>query len=386
MFTGEGENTRLSRITNSRWSMSAFGTASSAAMTSDDTVYSLTPLYHPSGLMMSIGGAIAGGARLALTANFEASTFWDESRRYGATIVSYTWTMLHELAVAPDNPGERHHSIRLFIGSGMPVGMWQRVQTRFRPARVLEFYAATEAGAILVNLTGKKAGSMGRPLPGSSEVRIAAYDVTSDKYFLGDDGFVKECAVDEIGMLLVRARSAQEPAAAPPLRGLFARGDAWIPTRDLFRRDEDGDYWRVDNLTDVIFSAAGPVFRGPIRDALGSLPGVDLAVAYGVLPSGAEHEVAVAAVTLVAGAELHQRDLVAALSSLPLEQRPSFVHVVPEIPVTTWFRPVTASLRKAGVPKPGRKTKAWYLDVNSGAYKPLTEAAQRRLSAAGAGA
>jgi len=379
MFTGEGEQTRLSRITNSRWAMSAFGTASSAAMTSDDTVYSLTPLYHPSGLMMSIGGAIAGGARLALTTSFDASTFWDESRRYGATIVSYTWTMLHELVVAPDNLGERHHSVRLFIGSGMPVGMWQRVQTRFRPARVLEFYAATETGAILVNLTGKKPGSMGRSLPGTSHVKIAAYDITTDQYVLGEDGFARECDIDEIGMLLARARPAQEPTSTL-LRGLFARGDAWISTRDLFRRDEAGDYWRVDNINEVIHTAAGPVYRGPIRDALGGLPQVDLAVAYGVPAPNGEHEVAIAAVTLAAAGELHQRDLVAALSSIPLEQRPAFVQVVEQIPVTTWFRPLTSSLRKAGVPKPGKKTKAWYLDAKAGVYKPLTEAAQRRLA------
>ena len=47
----------------------------------------------------------------------------------------------------------------------MPRSLWRRVQARFKPARVLEFYAATEAGAILVNLSGLKEGCMGRPLP-----------------------------------------------------------------------------------------------------------------------------------------------------------------------------------------------------------------------------
>ena len=32
VFSGEGENTRMSRITNRRWAQSAFGTASSAAL------------------------------------------------------------------------------------------------------------------------------------------------------------------------------------------------------------------------------------------------------------------------------------------------------------------------------------------------------------------
>ena len=96
--------TRMSRITNRRWAMSAFGTASSAALGSGDTVYSVTPLYHPSGLMMSVGGAIAGGARLAMATRFDPSTFWEEVRRYGVTVASYTWTLLHDLVEAPPDP------------------------------------------------------------------------------------------------------------------------------------------------------------------------------------------------------------------------------------------------------------------------------------------
>ncbi len=66
LFTGGGEGLRASRITNGRWAISAFGTASAAALTESDTVYSLTPIYHASGLLMSVGGAVASGARIAL--------------------------------------------------------------------------------------------------------------------------------------------------------------------------------------------------------------------------------------------------------------------------------------------------------------------------------
>ncbi len=66
LFTGAGERTRANRITNGRWALSAFGTASSAALSDLDTVYSATPVYHPSALLMTIGGAVAGGSRLAV--------------------------------------------------------------------------------------------------------------------------------------------------------------------------------------------------------------------------------------------------------------------------------------------------------------------------------
>jgi putative long chain acyl-CoA synthase len=335
--------------------------------------------------MMSIGGAVAGAARFAMATNFDPTTFWDEVRRYGVTVASYTWTLLHDLVQAPPHPGERHHPVRLFIGSGMPRGLWRRVQERFMPARVLEFYASTEAGAVLVNLRGAKTGAMGRPLPGSAEVRIAAYDLRSGaargsagRLLLGADGFAIECGVDEIGMLLARVQP-NELLSSTPLRGVFSREDAWLQTGDLFRRDADGDFWRIDNVAEVIRTADGPVFAGPIRDALGDLPAVDLVVAYGLAPNGAEHEIAVAAVTLRSGHELVARDIESALGGLPRSARPAIVQVVDAIPVTTWFRPITGPLREAGIPEPEEETKAWYRDRDRDDYRPLSGAARRRL-------
>ncbi|HEX8977441.1 MAG TPA: AMP-binding protein [Solirubrobacteraceae bacterium] len=370
LFTGEREETRMSRITNGRWVTSAFGTASSAALSGGDTVYSVTPLYHPSGLMMSIGGAIAGGARLAMATRFEPATFWEEVRRYGVTVASYTWTLLHDLVEAPPHPGERYHPLRLFIGSGMPSGLWRRVERRFAPARVLEFYASTETGAILVNLRDAKPGSMGRPLPGSPEVRIAAYDADSGQLILGEDGFVKTCGTDEVGMLLVRART-RETTATLALRGVFARDDAWLATSDLFRRDADGDYWRMDGVRQFVRGRRGPVFTTPIRDALSDLPAVDLAVAYGVRPARRKSDVAIAAVTLREGYELTAEDLAAAVGGLDPDSRPEIVQVLDSLPVTTWYRPMTGPLREAGMPEPGEGREIWKLERGRRTYRRL---------------
>jgi putative long chain acyl-CoA synthase len=381
LFTAEGAGTRMSRITNRRWAQSAFGTASSAALSSADTVYSVTPLYHPSGLMMSIGGAIAGDARLAMARSFDPATFWEEVRRYGVTVASYTWTLLHDLVEAPPERGERFHRVRLFIGSGMPRNLWRRVEARFRPARVLEFYASAETGAILANLSGAKPGSMGRPLPGGAEVRIAAYDVEAERLVLGPGGLVRESEPEEVGMLLTRVRPPV-PSAMTPLRGVFSSGDAWLSTGDLFRRDTDGDYWRVDSVAEMIRTATGVVFTAPIRDALGALPSVDLAVAYGVSPGGSQTEIAVAALTIRRDCELEPEDVTAALRSLERRRRPMIVRVVDEIPLTTWYRPRTGPLREEGVPEPGGELPVWCLNARGDRYVPLTAASQRRLARA----
>ncbi len=376
-FSGEGErSTRANRITNGRFALSAFGTASAAALTPSDTVYAVTPIYHPSGLLMSIGGAIAGGSRLALARHFDPETYWEEVRRYGVTVASYTWTMLREIADAQHQSGEEHHPVRLFIGAGMPRGLWKRTVERFAPARVLEFYASTEGEAILVNVSAQKAGSKGRPLPGSADMRLAAYDLDAGHLVLRDDGFAREARTDEVGMLLTRVRGVITTSESP-LRGVFERDDAWLQTDDLFRRDEDGDFWLVDHAPAVLHTVHGPVPAFPIHDALGDLEAIDLAAVYGVTGKKGEVYVCVA-VTLREGDEIDAVDLAGTFAGLPAKERPDIVHVVDSIPVTTWFRPVTRELREAGVPKPGKNV--WRRD--GGVYRRLTAKAREKLARA----
>ncbi|WP_344827982.1 AMP-binding protein [Actinocorallia longicatena] len=362
LFTGEGEATRASRITNRRWALSAFGTAGSAALSPADTVYSLTPLHHPSAILTAIGGAVAGGSRIALARHYDPATFWDEARRYGVTVVSYTWTLLHGLAEAPPHPGERHHAVRLFIGSGMPRGLWRRLETRFAPARVLEFYASTSGEVVLVNVTGKKTGSLGRPLPGSARVRIAAYDLKRGMLVPGSDGFAVRCGPGETGMLLARGATAPDP-----LRGVFAAGDSWAPTGDLFQRDRDGDYWMVGRAGELVRTPKGPVPTGLARDRIGDVPGVDLAVAYGI-PSG-RFELLAAAVTL--RTPVGAADFTAAFP----DDGPSLIRVVDELPANAYARLLTAGLRAEGVPAEGTA----YFRAEDGTYQPLTDVARERL-------
>jgi putative long chain acyl-CoA synthase len=381
LFTGRGDGTRVNRITNRRWAVSAFGTASAAALSASDTVYCVTPIHHASAVLTSIGGAVAGGSRLALATRFEPSTFWDEVRRYGVTIVSYTWTLVRELLEAPRDPAERHHPVRLFIGSGMPKGLWRRTLNRFAPAGVLEFYASTEGEAVLVNLSGEKIGAKGRRLPGSAQIRIAAYDAEAGRLIEGHDGFAIECAADEVGMLLARVDTHHGLTPGTALRGVFAKNDAWLATGDLFRRDLDGDYWHIDDVSALIRTADGVVPSVPIEDALGDLDAIDLVVAHGVPGESDGYDIAVASVTLRKGRRLDAKSITAALARLDANQQPAVVRVVPEIPLTTWFRPIKSALRNEPLPGPGKRGAAWYHDPATGRYRAKRQTAARRSAA-----
>ncbi len=368
VFTSEGAGTRAVQITNKRWALSALGTASAAALKPSDTVYSVTPIHHSSALLMSVGGAVAGGARFAMATATDPDTFWDEVRRYGATHVSYTWTSLRELTYAPSHRNEQHHPIRMFLGSGMPRNLWTRVAERFPDTRILEFYASAEGEAILANLTGQKPGSMGRPIPGTAEVRVAAYDLVAHELEQTSNGVARECLADEVGLLLTRVAPA-DLVIGTPLRGVFAVGDAWRSSGDLFLRDEQGDHWLVGSLDEVLETEHGPVLPAGTRFCLGSLPGSDLVVAYGV--SEGDTDILVGAMTVLPDADVSPAQLDKVFDRLPRSQRPRYVQVVASIPLTTWMRPIWRELQKKGVPRAARGKRVFRLDVDGAHYEQL---------------
>jgi putative long chain acyl-CoA synthase len=368
LFTGDGPSTRARMITNARWARAAFGTATSAELGPGDTVFSVNPIHHPSGLLMSLGGAVASGARFSMASRFDPDTFWNETRRYGVTVVSYTWTQLRDLVEAPPHPGEQHHAIRTFIGSGMPVGLWHRVIERFAPARVVEYYASAQTDAILVNMPGAKVGCVGTPLPGSPELRIARIDEKTRRLALRADGSAEECRPREIGMLLSRVEPGMSQPSRP-LRGLFAPGDAWLLTGDLFYRDEDGDFWLAGSADSLVTTAHGVVGGSAVEDALGFLDAIDMSVTYAV-PGADGDDLAVTAITLRSGRLLDAEDLSAALGQLPPDRRPHVVHVVERIPTSTAHRPLPSAFAEGGRPAPGPGV--YQLDPLSGEYRTTT--------------
>ena len=363
------------QITNFRWALSAFGTASAANLGSGDTVYCLTPLHHQSGLLVSLGGAVVGGTRIALSRGLRPDRFVHELRQYGVTVVSYTWAMMQEIIDDPSFVLNGTHPVRLFIGSGMPSGLWHRVEDAFSPAHVVEFFTTTDGQAVLANVSGAKIGSEGRPLPGGGQIALAAYDVDDDLILEGDDGFVARAEPNEVGVLLARPRGPVDPTAAIK-RGVFAPGDTWVSTEFLFRRDDVGDYWMVDNRRSVIRTPRGAVFGKEISNALGQIEAIDIAVTYRVAVD--DHELAVTALRLRPGGSVQTAELTEALSQLPVGVAPDVVYVAPAMPLNASYRPVLRTLRTNGVPNPSWPS--WYLDAANGAFERLTAQAYTELT------
>ena len=137
--------------------------------------------------------------------------------------------MLREVIDDPAFSLTGSHPVRLFIGSGMPTGLWRRVIDVFKPAHVLEFFATTDGQAVLANVSGAKLGSKGRALPGGGDVELAAYDAEDDLILEDNHGFVRKADTNEVGVLLAHPRGPVDPTASVK-RGVFAAADTWVST------------------------------------------------------------------------------------------------------------------------------------------------------------
>src|SRR5690606_24529775 len=247
---------------------------------------------------------------------------------------------------APPVLGEKNNPVRLFAGSGMRPDVWRRLVDRFGPVGVLEFYASTEANTVLANAAGKKIGSVGRPLPGSPEVAIAAYDVATQELVHDSKGRLVRARLDEAGMLVARLsqRAGADIAHIDPkrlLRDAFEPGDIWFVTGDLMKVDAMGDYWFVDRPSYMINTRQGPVASTRIEDGLYDCQCVALCVAGpSPDPDDPAIQIPVAAIQLHPDTALDLDALAQAVVALPDYARPLHIRVVDEIPLTDGFRPI----------------------------------------------
>jgi putative long chain acyl-CoA synthase len=386
MFSiGKVGQLRSVRITNRRWAFSAYGAAAACTLSSKDTVYCCLPLHHPAGILVSAGGALVGGSRIALASRFAPDLFWKEVRRYGATIVFYAGEMCRELVNAPTEPFEHNHPLRLFAGSGMRKDVWRRLTDRFRVG-VLEFYASTEGNSILANASGEKIGALGRPLPGATHMAVAKYDFDSGQFFKDAAGFYVRCDVNEPGIMIAHVDPVH-PWSQDPDRdsyhsiheNVFKHGDKWFVSQDVVRMDEDGDYWFVDRISNMMKTTRGAVASRQVEDALYQIPSVQLAVVIGIPIPGTNRSMPVASIKLQGSLTLDPEELLTTVTTnLRFEERPKFVRIVKDLSMTDGFRPIKAYLRKAGVDPNDSEVPTYWYNSEQESYLPLDVSGYRQ--------
>ncbi len=152
---------KAAKITHSRAlrAMYAFGAAAKAV--ADDKAYICLPMYHTVGGLIGVGLALPFGGSAFIRERFSARSFWTDVIEQGCTTFAYIGELCRYLVNAPASSTDRAHKIRACTGNGLRPDIFSTFQSRFGIANVLEFYAATEGNAVMINFDSRP-GAIGR--------------------------------------------------------------------------------------------------------------------------------------------------------------------------------------------------------------------------------
>mgnify|MGYP001027101402 CR=1 FL=1 len=229
------------------------------------------------------------------------SRFWSIIERHGVTILYTAPTAIRAFIRAGDEWPNKHDlsSLRLLGSVGEPINpeawTWYHRVIGGGRCPIVDTWWQTETGAIM--LTTLPGASYSKP--GSTGLPLFGVDIAVVK----DRG--EECKPNEGGKLVVRK---PWPSMARTLWGDDERfrKTYWdvIPnvyfTGDGARRDEDGYFWVVGRIDDVLNVAGHRIGTAEIESALVSHPAVAEAAAVG-RPDELKGQALVVFVTLKAG-------------------------------------------------------------------------------------
>ncbi len=259
-----------------------------AAMTADDVVLLVLPLFHIYGLNAGLGLAAKVGATCVLMDRFDPAKALAAIRDLGVTHVGGAPPMY----VAWSAEGALRESmtgVRLFVSgaAALPVEVFETFQG-ITGKPIWEGYGLTECSPVVASTLVSqvpKPGSVGKPLPG---VEISLRD---------EDG--RDVVEGDPGELWVRGRNL--------LTGYWPDGaggpdeDGWFHTGDVAIVDDDGDYHLVDRRRDLIIVSGFNVYPREVEEVLVSHPAVAEAAVLG-MPHPITGESVRAVIVLRAGA------------------------------------------------------------------------------------
>ena len=375
---------KASTMSHYRWNraLAGFG-LSGVRLKKDDVLLCPLPMYHNNALTVGLGCVLAAGACMAIEEHFSASKFWDQARASGATAAIYIGEICRYLLNQEPGPGDRDHSIRVMTGNGLRPEIWDQFTERFGIDRICEFYAASECNIAFVNAFNVPRSTGYCPM----DYALVEYDPETGEPRRGADGRLSKVGKGGVGLLLSGISSSQpfdgytDPVATEKkiVRDAFEDGDAWFISGDLMMDQGLKHASFVDRLGDTFRWKGENVATTEVEAAVGTQPGVDQAVVYGVPVSGADGKAGMAAIRLNDDAEFDGAAMAESLrSSLPSYAVPLFIRISAELEHTSTFKSRKTELREQAFDTSAFDEPVYVLTKKKG-YVPFYDGAEKDL-------
>ena len=255
------------------WIRAALSGIRNSYVREGDVVYNCLPMYQSAAWVANVYRALVAGIPCAMDPAFSASSFWDRTRHYGATLVFTLGAMHMFLLNAPERDDDADNPVRVAGFVPTPDHLVPVFKERFGLEQIFQGYGQSEVLG-LVNRA-----------PGASYPPNALGDVDDgiEVRLLDDDD--NEVAPGETGEFCVRPT---EPHAIfngywnNPEATVRAFRNLWYHTGDLGRQDDEGNYYFVDRKQDFIRFKGRNISSFGVEAAISAHPSVMQCAVHGV--------------------------------------------------------------------------------------------------------
>jgi long-chain acyl-CoA synthetase len=266
-------------------------------MTPDDVGLCALPLFHCFGQNFIMNALVAAGGTMVLQERFVPAEFLAAIARRRVTIL-YAVPTMYILLLAGDLAAHDLSSLRLaFSAAAMLPGDVESRWTAASGLPVSQGYGLTESSpaATYNHEHSHRPGSVGTPIE-NVEVRVV-------------DEQDREVRDGELGEIVIRGPNVMRGYLGKPEDTAWTLRGGWLHSGDIGRRDEDGYFYVVDRVKDMVNVAGFKVFPREVEEVLFEHPAVAEAAVLG-RPDPIKGEVVRACVVLRPGHSATADDLI----------------------------------------------------------------------------
>jgi long-chain acyl-CoA synthetase len=239
-----------------------------------DIILAVIPFFHVYGMTIAMNLGVLIGAELILLPKFHTKEVLQLINKHRPTIFPGIQAMYLAIGNYPEVRKYDLTSIEAALSGAGPL--MHEVQERFEhltQARIVEGYGLSEASPVThANpiFGRRKSGSIGLPWP-DTEALIVDIETGTRVMPVGESG---ELVIKGPQVMKGYWNKSQETARA--LRG------GWLHTGDIARMDEEGYFFIVDRIKDMIKTVGENVYPREVEEVLYMHPKVKEAVVVGL--------------------------------------------------------------------------------------------------------
>ncbi len=328
-------------LSHSNMIMNALGSRYLLQLNQEDVHVIVLPLFHSFGQTCQMNAGFSVGNTLVLIPKFTPQAVLSAIETDGGTVFAGVPTMYWALLNHEDKEGQFDidkiaKTLRIGISgaSSLPLEIIKGMENKYK-IPILEGYGLSETCPVATfsHLTKeRKPGSIGTPIWG---VEVDIFGMDNQPLSPG-----------EVGEVVIRGHNVMKGYYNKPEATAKAfDGTTWFHTGDLGKKDEDGYFYIVDRVKDMIIRGGYNVYPREIEEVLLTHPDISLAAVLGISHERHGEEI-VAYVVPKPGADITEKAIVEwSKQQMAAYKYPRVVHLRDALPMTATGKILKKDLR-----------------------------------------